>query len=307
MESEGGYFTLNNGNKIPTIALGTWQAGDDDIQTCLKEAINIGYRAIDTAPVYGNEAALGKALKANFESGSVCRDQMFITSKIWVDNHRAEDVRKTCLKSLEDLQLEYLDLLLIHWPWSGVLDFETGKLTLDPVPLSETWGAMEKLADEGLVKNIGLSNFNVQLILDLLSYCKIKPAINQVEMHPYHPQNELVQWCSSQGILMEAYCPLGLGSVPGVQGPDVQKIIEREDLKEIAKRLSKTPAQIILAWGIQRGTRILPKSSSAVRLRENFEAASIQLPQEDIEKINAITTRAMFYGGWKSQGLPIFS
>eukprot|EP00357_Protocruzia_adherens_P003104 CAMPEP_0114994536 /NCGR_PEP_ID=MMETSP0216-20121206/13194_1 /TAXON_ID=223996 /ORGANISM="Protocruzia adherens, Strain Boccale" /LENGTH=307 /DNA_ID=CAMNT_0002358409 /DNA_START=32 /DNA_END=955 /DNA_ORIENTATION=- len=307
MEAKEGYYTLNNGNKIPQIALGTWQSRDDDVEKAVVAAIDAGYRAIDTAPVYGNEPSIGKALKECFESGKVTREEIFITTKVWSNNKRAADVRKSCQKSLEDLGLDYIDLLHIHWPWCGDINFAEKKMDMEYVPLSETWGAFEQLVEDGLVKNIGLSNFNVQLILDLVSYAKIKPAVLQVEIHPYYPQTDLVNWCATQRILVEAYCPLGLGSVPGAPVPDLKKLIEREEITEIASRLGKTPAQVILSWGLTRGTRVLPKSSNPTRLAENLQAGSFRLSKEDMDKIDAIPERGMYYDIFTRFGLPIFS
>jgi len=307
MQSKNGYYTLNSGNKIPAIALGTLYATTDEATDIVVNAIDTGYKAIDTASGYGNEEGIGKGLKSCFDSGKIKREDIFITTKVWNDAHGKEDLRKSCLASLEKLQLDYLDLLLVHTPISGVSDFANHTTELSFVPLSETWAAMEQLVQDGLVKNIGLSNFNVQLVLDLLSYAKIKPATLQVELHPYHPQTELVQWCASQGILCEAYCPLFLGSAPGFGRPDLPKLIEREEIKEIAARLGKTPAQIVLAWGISRGTRVLPKSANPTRMAENLEATSFTLEQADLDKIEAIPDRGAIVEFGKILGVPIFS
>mmetsp|Transcript_40689 Transcript_40689/g.46783 ORF Transcript_40689/g.46783 Transcript_40689/m.46783 type:complete len:308 (+) Transcript_40689:64-987(+) len=307
MQSHNGYYTLNSGHKIPTVALGTWQSSSSDVKDAVKTALCAGYKSIDTATLYGNEAAIGEALSETISSGKVKREDLFITTKLWNDAHRADEVEKSCKKSLQDLQLQYIDLLLIHWPWSGSADWKDMSVNLDYVPLSETWKAMEQLVDQGLVKSIGISNFNVQLILDLICYARIKPAVLQIEMHPYHPQELLVQWCAKENILVEAYCPLGLGSVPGMEGPKVQKLIERSEIQEIAGKYGKTAAQVLVAWGVTRGTRVLPKSVTASRIEENIGGAEFRLSEEDMEKIKNIPERAVIYEIWSHLGLPIFS
>lgn len=233
-----------------------------------------------------NEPEVGQAMKEVFDSGLVARQDVFITSKLWNTDHRR--VHSACLQTLEDLRLKYLDLYLVHSPISmkqecwetGEYFDKEGKLCVDSgVKMQDVWAEMEKLVDEGLVKHIGLSNFNVKRISEVLKTCRIKPAALQVELHPYLPQNELVEFCKKQGIVVTAYSPLGSGRDPNLmQDPLIQ---------DISKRLNKSPAQILIKWAIQRGTSVIPKSVTPSRIKENAEM-DFEISEEDMKRIAGI-------------------
>jgi len=266
-------FELNNGKRIPSVGLGTWES--EKSEEAVKIALNAGYRHIDCAAVYGNEDKIGKALK---ESG-IKRDNLFITSKLWLTEFKPEKVEKACRKTLSDLKLDYLDLYLIHWPIA--IDEETS----EPRPhlhinVSDTWKEMEKLVDQGLVKSIGVSNFNIASLKKLLGYCRIKPVVNQVELHPFLRQDDLLEYAKEVNIHLTAYSPLARNKDPS--------IAEDGTILKIASKYDKTPAQVALNWAVQRGTSVVPKSENEGRIKENFE--QFELSEEDMNLINQIKT-----------------
>ncbi|KAI9292984.1 Aldo/keto reductase [Neoconidiobolus thromboides FSU 785] len=270
--------TLYTGAKIPLLGLGTYRPVEDAAKA-VKIALDLGYRHIDTAKAYGNEKEVGQAIKET----NVPREELFITSKLWNTFHHPDRVAKSFNESLTDLQLDYLDLYLIHWPYSqpdgegplpknpdGTLKIEEG------YTIHDTWRELEKLVESGKVKNIGISNFDIEGIKELLSKAKIRPAVLQVELHPYLPQHELLEFCKSENIHVTAYSPLGSEGKP--------KVREDKVLNEIANRLGKTPAQVILAWGQQRGTSVIPRSTNENRIKSNFD--DIELSKEDLNTIS---------------------
>ncbi|KAJ3106893.1 hypothetical protein HDU97_005380 [Phlyctochytrium planicorne] len=274
---------LNTGATIPLLGLGTWNAKPLEVANALKAAVKIGYRHIDCAWCYENEKEIGDALKEIFASG-VSRSDLFITSKLWNTFHNPADVAKAIDITLNDLQLQSLDLYLMHWPISqknrGDGNSERGpdnKPILLDTPIIETWKAMEALVDAGKVKAIGVSNFTVSKLKALLKEARIKPAVNQVELHPYLPQHELLGYCSQNGIHVTAYSPLGSGREPNLLADEV--------VAEIAKKNGKSVAQVLISWAAQRGTSVIPKSSNPVRLAENFQ--DFILPAVDFEALNA--------------------
>jgi len=276
------HATLSDGHKMPRSGFGTWQ-NQDNIEALVKEAIRVGYRHIDTARAYDNETAIGKALKEVISEGKVKREDLFITTKLWNDDK--EDVEKALKTSLEKLQLDYVDLYLIHWP-VGKVDGKTGE-RLVQVPLHKTWKALEDQVKAGRVKSIGVSNFNVQLLVDLLSYAEIKPAMNQVEVHPYLSQIDLIGFCKKNNIEITAYCPLG-GNVPGNPEFSAKTLLEEPVIKEIAQKHNKTPGQVIINWHLSRGYVVIPKTSTESRIKENFESDTFELSEEEIKKIDGL-------------------
>lgn len=297
---------LNNGKEIPQLGFGTWKSEKNIVGEAVKTAIEVGYRHIDCAKAYKNEEEIGEALKSVFDSGKIKREDMFITSKLWNADHKPENVVEACRKTLSDLKLEYLDLYLMHWgiafehePGDSILN-ENGIVKTEKVPLNDTWHAMEKLVDEGLVKSIGVSNFTPPMILDLLNYADIKPVINQVEIHPYNTQVELVEFCHSHDIHVTAYSPLG-GSGSSDPSPITDAVI-----LDISKNHDKSPAQILIKWSLQRGLVVIPKSTNPERIRDNFELNDFELNEEEMKKITALNKNKRFVDPINFWGVPYF-
>jgi D-xylose reductase len=273
-------------------------------------ALQAGYRHLDGACDYGNEAACGEGLKQALASGIVQRQDVWITSKLWNTYHRSHYVIEACRRSLNDWQLDYFDLYLIHFPiaqafvpfaeryppgWFADPNQPEKGMALEQVPIIETWRAMEQLVDLGLVRNIGVSNFGVSLLRDLLSQSRIRPAVLQIESHPYLVQPKLVRYCQQESIAVTAFSPLGAGSyVPlGMATPD-QSVLGEPRVVGIAKKHGKTPAQVVLRWGVQRGTSVIPKTSRVERLQENIDIYSFELSDEEMKQIASLDRQQRF-------------
>jgi len=303
---------------MPMIGLGLWKSSDDEVETTVYEAIKIGYRHLDGACAYGNEKAVGRAIKRALDEGVCERKDLWVTSKLWNAYHRKEHVPTACQKTLDDLGLEYLDLYLIHTP----LAFEFVPFDVYPPPIPakedivlenvsyrETWEAMEALQASGKVKHIGVSNMGCHGILDILSYCKVKPAVNQVESHIYLQQTQLVEFCQSKGIQMQAFSPFGAKSYFAMGlASDEDDCFNDPVLKEIAAAKGKTVGDICLRFQIQRGVSVLPKSVNLERLRQNMEMPmSFELSPEDMAKITVLERNRRFLDFGPLMGIPIFS
>ena len=280
---------FKNGDVLPNLGLGTWLSKRNEVYDAVIAALKRGYRHIDCAYIYGNEAEIGKALRFAFETGVVKREELFITSKLWNSDHAPERVGPAIRRSLKDLQLDYLDLYLIHWP----VAFKTGReqaktaddlISLDEIPLIETWKAFEEIQKIGLAKHIGVSNFNIAKLKQLLAGAKTAPEVNQVELHPYLGQQELVDFCAENNVLLTAYSPLGSHHLINSEaGLTREKVVV-----EIAEKNNCTPAQVLLAWGMQRGISVIPKSTNAERIKENFSAVNVRLNAEDLAKVSEL-------------------
>ncbi|MDN3670857.1 aldo/keto reductase [Echinicola jeungdonensis] len=288
--------TLNfkNGDQMPILGLGTWQSEPGEVFKAVIEAIKIGYRHIDCAYIYKNEKEIGEALAKAFKDGLVKREELWITSKLWNDSHEEHQVFSALENTLKDLQLDYLDLYLVHWPLAlkkGV-DFPEGTgdfLTLDQAPLSKTWKKMEEAKEKGLVKHIGVSNFKIQKLHDLMESATIAPEMNQIEMHPFLPQYELVGYCKEKGIHLTAYAPLGAAyRVHSEEDLKLPLLLENTTVLDIAQRHQATPAQVVLAWGMARGTAVIPKSVNPHRLKENFDAINLKLNESELALLNQL-------------------
>jgi len=273
-------FTLNDGNTIPAIGLGTWKSREGDAYRAVKEALRVGYRHIDCAWIYQNEAEVGRAIGESLQEGVVSREDLFITSKLWNSFHGPDDVEKGCRETLNALGLEYLDLYLMHWP----VAFRPGKVMPDTaddfwplpeMPLAKTFQAMVQLRNQGLVKSVGVSNFSLTKLEQLVAEAGVIPAVNQVELHPYNPQPELLTYCQGQGIHLTAYSPLGSSDrPPSMKQRNEPTLLENNTIKTTATQEGLTPAQLLIAWAIDRGTSVIPKSTNPDRIAENFAAAS---------------------------------
>ncbi|WP_038374935.1 aldo/keto reductase [Brachyspira alvinipulli] len=260
-------FTLNNGYKIPCIGFGTWQTPDGDTAVnAVKDAVKLGYKHIDTAAIYGNEVSIGKAIKES----SINRNELFITSKVWNKERGYKTTLAAFDKTLNDLQLDYLDLYLIHWPASQNQFKDWDNINL------ETWKAMTELYKDGKIKSIGVSNFMPHHLKSLME-TEVKPMVNQIEFHPGFMQEETVKYCNDNNILVEAWSPLGTG-----------KMLDNSTLKEIASKYNKSAAQLCIRWCLQNNTLPLPKSVTYSRIKENTEIFDFNISDEDMKIINSM-------------------
>ncbi|WP_179316660.1 aldo/keto reductase [Winogradskyella undariae] len=262
------YFTLNNGIKIPSLGFGTWKTPDGETAIeSIKKAVEIGYKHIDAAAIYANEEGVGAGIKAC----GIERKDLFITSKLWNAERGYESTLKAFEKTLEDLQLDYLDLYLIHWP-AAAHQFENWQEIN-----AETWRAMEKLHNEGKIKSLGVSNFMPHHLEPLMKTAKIQPSINQIEYHPGFTQPDCVKFCTDNNIQVEGWSPLGRGEV-----------LDNEMLKNIAEKYNKSVAQVCIRWALQNNVIPLPKSVTPHRIEENFNVFDFEISEADMIAIDAM-------------------
>ncbi|HGH7183382.1 aldo/keto reductase [Bacillus luti] len=255
---------LKNGVEMPWFGLGVFKVEEGpELVEAIKSAIKAGYRSIDTATIYGNETAVGEGIRAGIEATGISREELFITSKVWNADQGYEETIAAYEESLKKLKLDYLDLYLVHWPVEG--------------KYKDTWRALETLYKEKRVRAIGVSNFQIHHLQDVIKDAEIKPMINQVEYHPRLTQKELQAFCKEQGIQMEAWSPL-------MQG----QLLDNETLQEIAEKHGKTTAQVILRWDLQNGVITIPKSTKEHRIIANADVFNFELTKEDMEKIDAL-------------------
>ena len=274
------YATLTpTGDRMPLLGFGTWKVPQSEASDIVYNAIKCGYRHIDGAAMYTNEEGVGRGIKRAIDEGLITRSDLFVTSKLNNTKHSAKDVEPACRQTLHDLGLEYLDLYLIHWPFSR--PFGADPATFVDVPVQETWAAMEDLVRKGLVRNIGVSNFTVAKLRPLLEHAKIRPAVNQVELHLRFQQEPLVAYCRENGITVTGYRPLCFVE-NGVN------LIDDVTVKKMAAKYGKSPSQIILAWGIQKGIVVIPKSARVDRMKENLGCLGIELAEEDMAELKKL-------------------
>ena len=279
---------IHGAGQIPALGFGTLIPDPAVTITATRDALDAGFRHFDCAERYGNEREVGGALQAGLAAAGISRDDIFVTTKLWNSNHRPERVEPAFEASLERLRLEYLDLYLVHTPFAfrpgddqDPRDQNGNVLYDHDVTLLDTWQAMETLVDHGKCRAIGLSDIGLNELKPIYESARIKPAVVQVESHPYLPETELLEYCKQKGIVFLAFAPLGHGMKPG--------LLEDPVIAAIGARVGKTPAQVLLAWAVQRGTAVLTTPRSAARARENFDIST--LPQDALDQINRIQIR----------------
>lgn len=294
---------FQNGDTMHAIGLGTWKATGNELKNAIKEAVYAGYRHIDTAASYGNEEVIGEALSEIFDEGKIFREDIFITSKLWNDSHAEGQVIPALEDSLKKLQLQYLDLYLIHWPvaFRHGVSFPSKPddyLTPEEAPIIETWKQMEQAKESGMAKHIGVSNFSEKKLKDLISKAKIKPEMNQIELHPLLQQKALLDYCKSENILVTAYSPLGSGDrVAAMKADDEPNMMDISEIKEIARDRSASTAQVLIAWHNHRGCAAIPKSTTKEHIVANFKAADVSLTDSDMEKIASLNRNYRYVDG----------
>ncbi|XP_069822809.1 aldo-keto reductase family 1 member C1-like [Dendropsophus ebraccatus] len=306
------YFVLNDGHKIPVIGFGTYAPEPytkEQAEESVKVAIEVGYRHLDGAFMYGNEVEVGKGINSKIADGTVKREDIFYTGKLWNNNHSPERVRPALEHSLKDLQLDYMDLFIIHCP----VDFqpgdnpfpknENGKDIFHNTDIRDTWKAMEVCKDAGLVRSIGVSNFNrrqLELILNMPGL-KYKPACNQVECHIYLNQSKLLEFCKSHDIVLVAYGVLGTSRAEGWYDQDSPRVLEDPVLNTVAKKLDRSPAQVTMRYLMQRGIVALAKSFSPERIKQNFQVFDFELSDEDVKTLDGVNKnfRYLTLDSWK--------
>ena len=251
------YITLSNGVKMPQLGYGVYQVTKDECERCVLDALKVGYRAIDTAQAYFNEEEVGSAI----QKSGVPREEIFLTSKVWVEHYGYEECKRSVLDSMKKLKTDYIDLMLLHQPFGDYYG---------------AWKALEELYSEGKLRAIGISNFYPDRMVDIASFSKIKPMVNQIEIHPHFQQNAAKEWNEKYDIKLEAWAPFGEGR---------GGIFELPELKTIGEKYGKTPAQVILRWHLQRGIIVIPKSTHIERMEENFNVFDFELTADDMKAI----------------------
>jgi len=299
--------------------LGTWKIPNDQAADVVYTAIRVGYRLIDCASDYGNEKEVGDGLKRALTEGLVKREDLFVTSKLWCTNHAKQNVGPACQRTLNDLGLDYLDLYLIHFPISlKFVDFnvrypagwdfdpENPGLQLEDSPVHETWQGMEELVDAGKAKNIGVSNFNAQAIMDIHRYAKIKPSALQIEYHPLLQQPVLIDFCRQHGLAITGFSSFG-GLSYKIFNASAVSLLDSAVIQEIAKKHNKTPAQITLRFAVQNNIAVIPKSTSELRLKENLDVFGFELDANDLAVLIAMDKHERFNDPAVFAKLPIFA
>lgn len=305
-------LSITEGHTIPAIGLGTWKAKNGVVGTAVSSAIQNGYRHIDCASIYNNQKEIGEALKTNLAQKTLTRQELWVTSKLWNNAHAARHVRPALESTLRDLQLDYLDLFLIHWPVHFQPNIMFPKhpeeyIAPEAIPIMETWQAMEKMVKKGLCRFIGVCNYNLERLQNLHDQAHIKPVINQIELHPFLQQLEIHDYCKKKQILLTAYSPLGSGDRPaGLKKEGEPTLLDHPTILQISTSRGISPAQLLLSWALSRNTVVIPKSINPERQRENFEAQDITLSPKEINQINKLEQNFRYVDGafYQSPGSP---
>jgi alcohol dehydrogenase (NADP+) len=281
-------LSLRDQTQMPAFGLGTWKSKPGEVYDAVRAALELGYRHLDCAAIYGNEDEVGRAISDAIAAGHVSRQDLWVTSKLWNDSHRPEHVEPALRQTLSDLRVEYLDLYLIHWPiaFAHGVEFPQSRdeyLTLEEVPLEATWEAMQQVEQAGLTRQIGVSNMGPERIA-ALSQAGRAPAVNQVECHPHLQQRELLAFCDERDIVLTAYSPLG--STDRVhRKEDEPPLLEHPTICQIASGLDATAAQVLIAWALARDTSVIPKSVNRGRIAENLASLELELADEHMDAI----------------------
>ncbi|OBQ51491.1 aldo/keto reductase [Halodesulfovibrio spirochaetisodalis] len=296
------YVQLPSGDRMPALGLGTYLSPPEKIEQAISTALSCGYRHIDCAAIYGNEDDIGAALQK--ELATYKREDLWITSKLWCDCHEPDAVLPALKQTLKDLNLSYLDLYLIHWPIALAPGVELPQkhedyITLEQVPLQATWQAMETCVEQGLIRNIGVSNFSTHKLASLLAQARIQPAVNQIEIHPYQQQKQQVAFAQKHNIALTAYCPLGSIGTPITtqDGSLPPPLLKHPLIISIAKKHSATPAQVLLAWLLKQGIAAIPKSITPERIQENFASTKLDLDTNDMTALAELDMHARIIDG----------
>lgn len=301
---------LASGREIPSVGLGLWKVAPEDAARVVRDAIAAGYRHLDSACDYGNEKEVGEGIRQALSEGLCRREDLWVTSKLWNTYHSMEHVRPACERSLRDLGLEYLDLYMIHFPiaqkfvpfeeryppeWITDPEATEPRVELAAVPQAETWAAMEDLVTAGLVREIGVCNFGTALLRDLVASSRSRPAVLQVELHPFLAQEKLLRFCAEMGIAVTGFSPLGAQSYFSLDmaAPE-ESVLAHPAVLEIAQARGRTPAQVVQRWAVQRGTAIVTKTSRPERLVENLALFDFALSGEEMSAVAALDRHRRF-------------
>ena len=304
------YLTFKNNDKMPVLGLGTWKSAKGEVYEVIRKAIEIGYRHFDCATFYGNESEIGKAIADALKNGEVKREDLWITSKLWNNRHKREETQTALENTLKDLTLDYLDLYLIHWP--VVLQYDVNYaqkgsdlISLSEISLIETWQGMIDVKEKSLTKHIGVSNFSIKKISQITEESGVIPEVLQIELHPFLQQEKILHYANKKGIFLTGYCPLGSADRPAARILKGEpKLFQQQVILNIAHDKGIAPAQVILAWAVNRSTSVIPKSVNPERLKQNLESADIEFSTQEMEKMSSLDIHYRYIKGdfWCLEG-----